>query len=132
MFNYGASNDRRRFQRLAMNLCVNYRVIKPVELRIKFGDEEVEAEMLDISSGGMAIMTEHNIPPLSVLHFKFSLFKIDKTSGSAVFYRPLEIRGQVRSNMRMETGHRLGICFHRYDREMSQEVKAIAKEVTVN
>jgi hypothetical protein len=132
MFTYGSWNDRRRFQRLSMNICVYYRVVRPVELRIKFGDKDVEAKIIDISSSGMAIITEHNIPASSVLHLKFSLFKINKVNGSAVFYRPLEIKGQVRSNITMEKNHRLGICFQRYDREVSQDVRAVARVVTVN
>lgn len=133
MFNNGAWNDRRRFQRLTMNLCVNYRVIKPLELRMKLGDQDVEAEMIDISSGGMAIVTDNNIPSSSVLHLKFSLFKIDKNSGSAVFYRPFEIKGHVRSNVRLEKGgHRLGICFQRADTDVSQEMREIAKTATFN
>lgn len=132
MFNYGAWNDRRRFQRLTMNLCVNYRIVKPLELRARLGDREVEAEMIDISSGGMAIMTDHNIPASSVLHLKFSLFKIDKNSGSAIFYRPFEITGHVRSNVRLEKGHRLGICFQRYNADVTQEMREIAQTATFN
>jgi hypothetical protein len=133
MFNYGSAyTDRRRFQRLTMNLCVNYRVVRPLELRMKFGDREVEAQMIDISAGGLALMTDENIPASTVLHLKFSLFKLEKNTGSAVFYRPFEIKGQVRSNVRLENRHRLGICFQRYNVEVSQEVREIAKTVTVN
>ena len=115
-----------------MNLCVIYRVVRPPELRVKFGDREIEANMLDISAGGMALITEHNIPATSVLHIKFSLFKIDKNNGSAVFYRPYEIKGHVRSNIKIEKGHRLGICFIRHDGEVSQDMREIAKTVTLN
>lgn len=132
MFIRGSWNDRRRFQRLTMNLCVNYRVVKPLELRFKLGDRELDAEMIDISSGGMAVMTSDHIPPSTVLHLKFSLFKIDKNTGSAVFYRPFEIKGQVRSSIRVEKGHRLGICFQRDNTEVSLEMKEIAREATFN
>jgi c-di-GMP-binding flagellar brake protein YcgR len=132
MYNYGMGNDRRRFQRLSMNLCVVYRVVKPLELRLKFGDIEVEAQMIDISAGGMAIMTDKNIPASSMLQLRFSLFKLEKSSGSAVFYRPFEIKGQVRSNVRLEHGFRLGISFQRYNLDVSQEARAIARTVTVN
>jgi len=132
MYNNTPYSDRRRFQRLSMNLCVLYRVVRPVDLRVKFGDREIEADMVDISAGGMSLVTENNIPATSVLHLKFSLFKIDKNSGSAVFYRPYEIKGHVRSNIKMENGHRLGICFIRHDGEVSQDMHEIAKTVTLN
>jgi c-di-GMP-binding flagellar brake protein YcgR len=115
------------------NLCVNYRVIKPLDLRVKFGDKDIEAEMIDISAGGMAMMSQNPIPPSTILHLKFSLFKLDKSSGSAFFYKPFEIRGQVRSSMRMEKGgFRLGICFQPFNVDNSQEMRAIARTVTLN
>lgn len=115
-----------------MNLCVNYRVIKPFELRMKMGDREIEAVMIDISAGGMALMTDYDIPASTVLHLKFSLFKIDKANGAAVFYKPFEIKGHVRSTMATEKGHRLGICFVRHDAETSQDVREIARTITLN
>lgn len=133
MFNNHSWHDRRRFQRLTMNLCVNYRVVKPLDLRMKMGDKEIEAEMVDISAAGMALVSENHIPPSTVLHLKFSLFKLDKSSGSAVFYKPFEIKGQVRSSVRMEKGgHRLGICFQPYNVDVSQEMREIARTATLN
>ena len=132
MFNYSPYNDRRRYQRLSMNLCVMFKVVRPPDIRLRYGDEEIEANMIDISAGGMSLMTDRNIPATCVLHLKFSLFKIDKTSGAAVFYRPYEIKGHVRSSVSLEKGRRLGISFIRQDGEVGRDMREIADTLTLN
>ena len=125
-YNY-SGNDRRRFQRLRLNLSVNYRVDAPVHVRIKFGDQEIEATTLNLSEGGMAILTSYDIPVVSSLILKFSLFKVNN-NGQVDFYNPVEINGQVRSNMSCENKqYRLGLCFVRTESEQNSRIGAFVK-----
>jgi hypothetical protein len=119
--------DRRRFQRLKLNLSVNYRVDEPWYVRLKFKDQEIEATALNLSEGGLAILTNYDIPVTSLLSLKFSLFKLDKT-GEVCFYNPVEISGQVRSNMVCEKNQfRLGLCFVRQESSISGRIGAFVK-----
>ena len=125
-YNY-SGNDRRRYQRLRLNLSVNYRVDGPWQVRVKFGDQEIEATTLNLSEGGMAILTSYDIPVVSALLLKFSLFKINK-EGQVSFYNPVEINGQVRSNTTCENNqYRLGLCFVRTESEQNCRIGAFVK-----
>ena len=125
-YNY-SGYDRRRYQRLKLNLSVNYRVENPWQVRIKFGDREFEATALNLSEGGMAILTNCDIPIASSLILKFSLFKINKF-GEVNFYNPVEISGQVRSNMISEKDlYRLGLCFTREECEENKRIGNFVK-----
>lgn len=106
-----SGNDRRRFQRLRLNLTVVYRVDEPMTVRMMIGDQEIEATTLDVSEGGMALLTKYNIPVGTNLVIKFTLFRVEK-DGKVNFYGPMIISGEVRSNVIAENNeHRLGICF---------------------
>jgi len=108
---FNAQSDRRRFQRLALNLSVNYRVDSPWYVRLKIGDKEIEATALNVSEGGMALVTDYNIPVSTLLFITFSLFKADK-HGDVVFFTPVVTDGKVRSNLEYEKeSFRLGIAF---------------------
>lgn len=120
MYRKYTGQDRRRFQRLDLNVIVVYRVDEPPLVRIQIGEKEIEASMLNLSEGGMALVTRYNLPAWTVLSIKFTLSRIDK-DGKVVFYGPMEIRGEVRSSMPLEKNEfRVGICFT----EMSQRDRA--------
>lgn len=122
-----SGNDRRRFQRLRMNLTVVYRVNQPLTVRMLIGDEEIEATTLDLSEGGMALLTKFDIPRGTSLFIKFTLFKVDK-AGKVNFYGPMLISGEVRSNVISENDeHRLGICFVNMDEQDRQEMNSFFK-----
>jgi c-di-GMP-binding flagellar brake protein YcgR len=122
-----AGNDRRRFQRLKLNLDLVYKVETPIILRIRLGDKEIEATTLDISEGGMAFLTDYDIPVLSGLALKFTLFKLAR-SGEINFYRPMQIEGEVRSNNLSENKeYRLGICFVKKDAAVKDEISNFVK-----
>jgi c-di-GMP-binding flagellar brake protein YcgR len=121
------NSDRRRFQRLKFNLSVNYRVDEPWYVRLKFKGQEIEATAINLSEGGLAILTGYDIPVASLLVLKFSLFKLDR-SGEVCFYDPIEISGQVRSNMVYEKNKfRLGLCFVKAQSPVDSRIGAFVK-----
>ena len=103
--------DRRKFKRLQINITVIYRVREPLIARIVIGDNEIEASALNLSQGGIALVTSRNVPCETVLDIRFSLSKMDP-KGLVSLYAPMKISGQVRSNLKLsEDEFRLGICF---------------------
>ena len=119
--------DRRRFQRLALNLSVNYRVEDPWYVRLKIGDQEIEATALNVSEGGMALVTDHNVPVSTLLFITFSLFKADR-HGEIVFFTPVVTDGKVRSNLSYDReSFRLGIAFVRTGPQASSSLQRFIK-----
>lgn len=104
--------DRRRFQRLCLNIIVRYKVDGPMQVRLRYGDKEYDATTLDVSEGGMAFLTNLDIPAMSMLLVRFTLTRIDR-SGTISYLGPVEFSAQVRSNIPWDQGHRLGISFVR-------------------
>ncbi len=114
-------NDRRRFQRLNVNLSVFYKVVSPLAARFLTMDREVEAVTLDISGGGMAFLSRYNIPVKAILNMRFILFKMDK-EGLVSFNDPVEVTAEVRSNVSAQNSkeYRLGVYF----KGIKEETKA--------
>lgn len=113
MYYLRGGSDRRKFQRLSLNIIVRYKVDSPVFVRIKFGDKEYDATTLDVSEGGMAFLTALDIPSMSMLLIKFTLTRIDR-SGVISYLGPVEFVAEVRSNVPWENQeHRLGVSFLR-------------------
>jgi c-di-GMP-binding flagellar brake protein YcgR len=131
MFYGHSGSDRRRFQRMRMNLTVVYRVDKPMTVRILIGDKEIEAVTVDLSEGGMAILTDYDIPVGTDLVIKFTLCKVDK-EGKITFYGPMVIAGDVRSNVLSEEKkgeHRLGIRFAQMNEKDKLELIGYLKSI---
>jgi c-di-GMP-binding flagellar brake protein YcgR len=85
-------------------------VNEPVSTRFIMQGKDVEARMLDVSQGGMAMVTNYDIPVATVLSMRFTLLKVDKEIIN--FSGPLQVTGEVRSNIPLEKDeHRLGINF---------------------
>lgn len=102
--------ERRRHKRLEVNFTIIYRVDRPLEVRMMVGDKGVEALMLDLSEGGMCILTDYNIPIWTVLDIKFSLINLYVSSNERA--KPMQITGEVRYNiLTPDRIYRLGICF---------------------
>ena len=74
MYNRKWGKDRRRFQRLNLNLVVWYKALNPEYARKMLGASEREAITLDISPFGMAFMSSFNIPAFTDLGLKFIIF----------------------------------------------------------
>ena len=105
-----AGNERRTNKRLRMNCTVIYRVNEPVSARFTLKGRDVKAKMLDVSQGGMAMITNYDIPVATVLSMRFTLLNVNKEAFT--FSGPMEVTGEVRSNTLIEKDeHRLGIYF---------------------
>jgi len=127
MYHKYSGYDRRKYQRLDLNIVLLYRVNEPVTLRLQVGDKEVEATMLNLSEGGMGFITRYNIPLEAELFIRFTLTKMDK-EGKITFHGPMKIVGKVRSNTLLERGeYRLGICFTKIALQDKQEIVSFIK-----
>ncbi len=114
--------DRRKFQRLKVNLSVCFELDGNFQLSSLAKGQEVEATTLDLGCGGMAIASKYDVPVAAQLRIRFHLFKTDN-KGITTFYEPIEAVGQVRSNIALEHGfYRLGICFEEISVKDSLEI----------
>lgn len=107
-----SNRERRKFQRLKVDFTLNYRVDSPLEVRMSIGwDSEVDALMVDLSEGGMAILTNCDIPISSILSINFTLINLTAVSDDERI-KKLDITGEVRSNIAIDkTDRRLGVKF---------------------
>lgn len=124
--NKSFSREHRRFKRIRVNLSVVYRVAKPLGIRMVVGNKEIRSTMLDLSEGGISVLTNYDIPMSSQLMIKFTLFRVENDDVS--FYGPMEIIGEVRYNMPLGGNeYRLGICFVRLGRQDKTEIADFVK-----
>jgi len=128
MYNRKWGKDRRRFQRLNLNLVVWYKLVKPVSGPATLGATEREAITLDISPFGMAFMSSFNIPVFTELALKFIIF----SSQDGVYNNlaiPIEVNAKVRSCAPAEKGEfRIGASFTNIQLEQQQKLMKFAKE----
>lgn len=107
--------ERRSHKRVKMNCTVIYRLNEPASTRFMVAGRDIEAKMVDIGQGGMAMVTNYDIPEQTELSMRFTLLKVNKEVVN--LSGPVEVRGQVRSNLPAENNaHRLGIYFTRVKR----------------
>ena len=110
MYN-GYRTERRRFQRLRVNLSVLYHIEGPEHVREILADREFEGNTLDLSEGGMALLAWHYLPVDTELLLKIVIFESDHR-GLVSFYDAVKLTGHVRSVIPAENDeYRLGICF---------------------
>lgn len=126
----GPDKEKRRFKRLRANLSITYRIDKPLSVRMIIGNRELRATMLDLSEGGLSVLTDYNIPPLSDLFIKFTLFKVEDEDVS--FYGPMEIVGEVVYNIPFGGNeYRLGIRFKTISKEDKAEIVNFIKSTKI-
>ena len=102
--------ERRRYKRVPVQFTVSYNVLQPQEAFLFFGNKNIDGATQDISEGGMALVTNCDIPELSLISLNFTLVQ------------PMKMRGEVRYNITLGPSyHRLGICF----KDISKEDKSI-------
>jgi len=102
--------EKRSDKRLRMNCTVIYRVNEPVSARFIMSGEDIKAKMIDISQGGIGMVTDYDIPIATPLSMRFTLLKVNKDVVN--FSGPVEVKGEVSSNVPLEKNeHRLGIHF---------------------
>jgi len=104
-------DERRRFKRYKLTLNALYRIDTPVYVRMWFGDQEFEAATLDVSEGGMALLTTLDIPISSTLVINLTLFRLER-DGKIVYFTPGELLGEVRAKTSPDQKKfKLNICF---------------------
>jgi c-di-GMP-binding flagellar brake protein YcgR len=124
--------ERRKFKRLRVNFTIVYQVDRPLVARMTLGwRKEVEALMQDLCEGGMAIITDYNIPPETILSIKFTLMNLSLSSEKRI--RIMRMTGQVRYNMPAnKKEHRLGVCFIEIDQEDRLAIADFVKIASVS
>ena len=117
-------DERRKFRRIRARFLVVYKIKEPLEVTITINKREISALMLDLSEGGMALVTECDIPSASILLMNFTLINT-ALSDDKKRIRTMDIYGEVRYNLPIERKeHRLGVYFTR----ISEEDKAAIKD----
>jgi len=107
--------DRRVHKRVKMNCTVIYRLNEPLSTHFMVRGRDIEAKMVDISHGGMAMVTNYDVPMATKLSMRFTLLKVNKEVVN--FSGPVEVTGEVKSNVPLEKNeHRLGIYFTKVKR----------------
>ena len=120
MFNRYWGKDRRRFQRLLLNLTIWYKVRTPEHLRLALGEKDIEATTLDLSTIGLAFLSKHHIPVCSTLLLKFIFF--GENDGAVNIVKPVEVEAEVKSCLPYENEFRLGVYFKSLDAERRSEL----------
>jgi c-di-GMP-binding flagellar brake protein YcgR len=121
-----SSSEQRKFKRIKINLSVIFRLARPAAIRLLVGNKEVRATMLDLSEGGLSVLTNYDIPKSTSLLIKFTLFKVENDDVS--FYGPMEIIGEVRYNMPLGGNeYRLGIYYKKIKNQDKIEIANFLK-----
>jgi len=128
MFNRKWGKDRRRFQRLNLNLVVWYKLAHPEKAVGTLGTAEREAITLDISPFGMAFMSSFNISLYTDLALKFIIFDTkDGSTGNLAI--PIDVNAKVRSCTPAEKGEfRVGVSFINIELEKQQRLMKFARD----
>jgi c-di-GMP-binding flagellar brake protein YcgR len=115
-------SDRRRFKRVKVSVTVVYRKDAPLDVRVRNSNFESEATMLDISEGGMALVTNINIPISTIMWVRFTLTKVE---GKAInFYGDIELLGKVCNSVLIaENSYRIGIQFIEVKEKVSNDIR---------
>lgn len=128
MYNRKWGKDRRRFQRLNLNLVVWYKVLHPEQANNMLGAVEREAITTDISPFGMAFMSSYNIAAFTDLGLKFIIF----SSQNGVYSNltiPIEVNARVRSCAPCENNeYRVGVSFTNIELNQQQQLMKFARE----
>jgi c-di-GMP-binding flagellar brake protein YcgR len=116
-----ARRERRSFKRLRVNLAIVFRVDKISKMRMQVENKDIRATMIDLSEGGVSILTNHDISEGSILSMKFTLFKVD--SDDVSFYGPMDIVGEVKyHHVLANDEYRLGIVFKKVEKDDQGEI----------
>lgn len=101
---------RRKHKRVPVNFILRYRIRKPLEVIMRIGNMEINAVMIDLCEGGMAIVTDYDIPLGTELALKFTLVNT-YTRDLAQRNKVVEASGRVTDITPMDKANRLGISF---------------------
>jgi len=82
--------------------------------------------MIDLSEGGVSILTNYDIFEGAILSLKFTLFKVDADDVS--FYGPMDIVGEVKYRRILANNeYRLGIVFKKIEKNDRGEISGFIK-----
>lgn len=123
-----SGSERRRAERVRVNITVAYQIEKPISIRMLVGEEEVEATIVDISEGGLAILTKHDLPIDTLLVVEFMLIRSEKET-SFKYYESVKIKGEVKSSIVLaEDKYRLGVAFKGLNEESKSKIATFVKK----
>jgi c-di-GMP-binding flagellar brake protein YcgR len=111
MNNGYSGSEKRKSRRLKASFTLIYEVNKPATVVMNVGyGKEIDGLMLDLSEGGMAILTNYDIPKTTVLSIKFTLINRALQGDNRII--KMNICGIVCDNVLSKNEeHRLGIQF---------------------
>jgi len=103
--------ERRQFKRVIASFSVVCKVHAPLAMSMNIGGKDVDAIALDVSEGGVAVLSNYDIPVGSIVMLKFIMFN-EAAKIRAERSRMIEIQGEARySVLTKEKSYRLGIRF---------------------
>ncbi|MCM8789531.1 MAG: PilZ domain-containing protein [Candidatus Omnitrophica bacterium] len=121
--------DKRKSKRISARFTIIYDVYKPLSASMRVAGKEVDALMLDLSSRGMAICTNYDIPASTVLRIKFTLINRKAELESQV--KSIELMGEVRYNVLWGNNeHRLGIEFTEIKEEDQKAIEDFVETIS--
>jgi len=106
---YGGA-DRRKHERVKVSLIVGFMVCKPLEVHMSVENKQTDAVMVDLSKGGMAIISSYSLPVATILELDFALITPYRIDGKII--TKMKIEGSVVNRAELgENKYRLGIEF---------------------
>lgn len=103
--------DRRRYKRMQISLAAHYEITGPEHVRDIIGGKEYDARTLDLSAGGLSLITDHYLPAGTELLISIALFETNLIDTVQVF-EPLRVYGVIKSAMPVGGNQfRIGIEF---------------------
>ena len=107
-----SGSERRRFKRVDVSFWVESAMNASLTVRMIFGGNDIKATTLDLSEGGMAILSEFEIPKFSIVTVEFNISN-NVNAASQDEYRLIKADGVVMYNLFLKerNAYRIGICF---------------------
>ena len=103
--------DRRRFIRTDASFSILYKIKAPFEVVIEVGKNEIDSIAEDIGEGGIALISNHELPVKTQVSMTFKIFN-EAAIREADSYRSFEVAGEVRYTVPWsKEGSRLGVRF---------------------
>lgn len=103
--------EKRKHKRFPATFNLLYAVRSPFPVRIRIGNNECSATAQDVGEGGMALLSNSEIPVDSLLSLKFTITN-DAVLGEEDRTHNFELDGQVRyCRLAQKTTYQLGVSF---------------------
>ncbi|MBD3246971.1 MAG: hypothetical protein GF333_08215 [Candidatus Omnitrophica bacterium] len=121
-----SASERRKHSRAKVDFTLTYAFQRPFLIQIVMGKREFEAEMVDLSEGGLALLTQERLSDEDRLKIKFTLVNPTVTSMEDRMLE-MNITGKIVYQKKAGGGnYRIGIAFEDI---ASQDKKAICNYV---